>query len=192
MPTAKERKGFPMRLLLALALLTAALALACAGPEPTATPRPTATPVPTATPRPTATPIPTPTATPPPTATPVPVPTATAGPPTPTPVYAEHQWRQVTVFRREGFPAVSSQHRGFTLVPAFSGKGGYFNDCGSVLSAFPTPCMVRSVHHPNGDLRAYILIPEGYKVDRGDGRWMDNCAKFRCQMVPMPEIPDDW
>ena len=180
-----------MRLLLALALLTAALALACAGPEPTATPRPTATPVPTATPPPTATPVPTatavPTATPPPTATPTPVPTATAGPPTPTPVYAEHQWRQVTVFKTEGFPAVSSQHRGFTIVPAFSGS---FDDCGSLIG--PTRCMVRSVHHKNGDLRAYILIPDGYKVDRGDGRWMDNCAQKPCKLVPMPEIPDDW
>ena len=187
-----------MRLLLALALLTAAVALACAGPEPTATPRPTATPLPppTATPIPTATALPTatppPTATPVPTATAVPTPTATAGPPTPTPVYAEHQWRQVEVFRTEGFPAVSSIHRGFTLVPAFSGKGGYFDDCGSVLSFIPTHCMVRSVHHKNGDLRAYILIPKGYKVDRGDGRWMDNCAKKPCQLVPMPEIPDDW
>ena len=192
MPTAKERKGFPMRLLLALALLTAALALACAGPEPTAAPRPTATPIPTATPPPTATPTPIPTATPPPTATPTPVPTATAGPPTPTPVYAEHIWQQVEVFRTEGFAGVSSIHRGFTLVPAFSGKGGYFDDCGSVLSFIPTHCMVRSVHHKNGDLRAYILIPKGYKVDRGDGRWMDNCAKKPCQLVPMPEIPDDW
>jgi len=170
-----------MRLLLALALLTAALALACAGPEPTATPPPTATPIPTATPPPTATPVPTatavPTATPPPTATPTPVPTATAGPPTPTPVYAEHIWHQVNVFVDKGIGG-SSANRGFTVAPFRCSYAG--------------ACMLRSVHHKNGALRAYILIPEGYKVDKGDGRWMDNCAQEPCNLVPMPEIPDDW
>ena len=174
-----------MRLLLALALLTAAVALACAGPEPTATPRPTSTPIPTATPPPTATPTPIPTATPPPTATPTPVPTATAGPPTPTPVYAEHQWEQIYV----------SIHRGFTV-----GSPGSFTMgpglCRVVLIPYSSDkgegCMVRSVHHPNGERRAYIVIPKGYRVDRGDGRWMDNCAKKPCKLVPMPEIPDDW
>ena len=187
MPTAKkERKGFPMRLLLALALLTAALALACAGPEPTATPRPTATAIPTATPPPTATPTPIPTATPPPTATPTPVPTATAGPPTPTPVYAEHIWQKVNV----------SVHRGFIVGPRGSFIPGVRSQCEIVLIPYNSDkgdgCMVRSVHHPNGERRAYILIPEGYKVDKGDGRWMDNCAQEPCNLVPMPEIPDDW
>ena len=192
-----------MRLLLALALLTAALALACAGPEPTATPPPTATPVPTATPPPTATPTPIPTATalptatPPPTATPVPtataIPTATpvpsptpGGPPTPTPVYAEHIWHQVNVFLDKGIGGISA-NRGFTVGPV---RHGFTIGPTRCLSA--GECMLRSVHHKNGDLRAYILIPEGYKVDRGDGRWMDNCTKRTCHLVPLPEIPDDW
>ena len=166
-----------MRLLLALALLTAALALACAGPEPTAAPWPTATPVPTATPRPTATPTPIPTATPPPTATPTPVPTATAGPPTPTPVYAEHIWHYIdmTVSDARG---VRSTHDGFTLNPAMC-RGLNF-------------CLYRATRHPNARGLVHLLIPRGYKVDLGDGEWIDNCFRDTCKPVPLPEIPSWW
>ena len=174
MPTAKEELQ-KMRLLLALALLTTAVVLACAGPEPTATPRPTATPLPppTATPVPTATAIPT--ATPPPTATPVP--TVTAGPPTPTPVYSEHSWHYIdmTVSDARG---VRSTHDGFTLNPAMC-RGLNF-------------CLYRATRHPNARGLVHLLIPRGYKVDLGDGEWIDNCFRDTCKPVPLPEIPSWW
>ena len=163
-----------MRLLLALALLTAAIALACAGPEPTATPRPTATPLPppTATLVPTATALPT--ATPPPTATPVP--TATAGPPTPTPVYSEHSWHYVDmlVSDADGVMGVTGP-TGFTLDPTI---------CQGMRI-----CLYREVWHPTARVKLHLLIPRGYKVDLGDGEWIDFCTLKTCKPVTLPEIP---
>ena len=161
-----------MRLLLALALLTAVVALACAGPEPTATPWPTATPLPP----PTATPTPIPTATPPPTATPTPVPTATAGPPTPTPVYAEHSWHYVDmlVSDADGVMGVTWP-TGFTLDPTI---------CQGMRI-----CLYREVWHPTARVKLHLLIPRGYKVDLGDGEWIDFCTLKTCNPVPLPEIP---
>ena len=166
-----------MRLLLALALLTAAVALACAGPEPTATPRPTATPLPpTATPVPTATALPT--ATPPPTATPTPVPTATpipttTPPPTATPVYSLlYNWQETEVITETG-----GFGRGFTLSPTC-----YWES---------KRCRVSKIYHDNGAVKAYLFIPPGYKVDRGDGVWLGNCRED-CRLVPLPDIPGWW
>ena len=167
-----------MRLLLALALLTAAVALACAGPEPTATPRPTATPLPppTATPIPTATALPT--ATPPPTATPTPVPTATptptaTPPPTATPIYSLlYNWQETEVITETG-----GFGRGFTLSPTC-----YWES---------KRCRVSKIYHDNGAVKAYLFIPPGYKVDRGDGVWLGNCRED-CRLVPLPDIPGWW
>ena len=173
-----------MRLLLALALLTAAVALACAGPEPTATPRPTAAPLPppTATPIPTATALPT--ATPPPTATLTPVPTATAlptatpiptttPPPTATPVYSLlYNWQETEVITETG-----GFGRGFTLSPTC-----YWES---------KRCRVSKIYHDNGAVKAYLFIPPGYRVDRGDGVWLGNCRED-CRLVPLPDIPGWW
>ena len=164
MPTAKERKGFPMRLLLALALLTAAVALACAGPEPTATPRPTATPLPP----PTATPTPIPTATA--------LPTATAGPPTPTPVYAEHSWHYVNMLVSDANGVMGlTGPTGFTLDPTI---------CQGMRI-----CLYREVWHPTARVKLHLLIPRGYKVDVGNGEWIDFCTLKTCKPVTLPEIP---
>ena len=167
-----------MRLLLALALLTAAVALACAGPEPTAAPWPTATPLPppTATPIPTATALPT--ATPPPTATPTPVPTATptptaTPPPTATPIYSLlYNWQETEVITETG-----GFGRGFTLSPTC-----YWES---------KRCRVSKIYHDNGAVKAYLFIPPGYKVDRGDGVWLGNCRED-CRLVPLPDIPGWW
>ena len=128
-------------------------------------------PEPTATLRPTATPLP------PPTATPIPTPTATAGPPTPTPVYAEHSWHygDMTVSDARG---VRSTYDGFTLNPTMC-RGLNF-------------CLYRATRHPTARGLVHLLIPRGYKVDLGDGEWIDNCFRDTCKPVPLPEIPSWW
>ena len=56
----------------------------------------------------------------------------------------------------------------------------------------PVPCVNRCRRIPFthetdiGEIK--MFIPSGYRVDLGNGEWLDNCKGDDCRLVPLPDL----